>query len=552
MPYNGETSRTMEPIHTTFVIISGIILFLFGIDNFSREIQSISGEKFRKFLSIATKNPLVGLMLGSSITAVIQSSTATSVIVVGLVNAGVLSFKNSLGVIFGANIGTTITAQLVAMKMTDFAPVLIFCGFLLGTIPNKFKFLGKSIFYFGLVFLSLDLISKTTISFKELTIVHDIFKDVHSPLLGLVIGAGITSILQSSSVTTGIAVILTDQGAIPLSAAVPIILGANIGTTITSAIASFNMDYPAKRVALAHALYNLGGVILFLPFLYTLEKYLNTLKYSPGQLLAFAHFFFNASTSIVFIILISPFEKLIKFLVGRGQDDTESFDLMSIVSISDSDISIDLFRPFFPRLLEYTSTFYTNVMLAIETQDKRLISKAKRQSSELEYLMKGFYSKAQSIGQKELSEAQAQELLKFIFQADYIRQLKDSLDDLISLNKQLSDFNQRLSVDSLLDLQKIYPLIVRKFDLVKTYLHQENGKQDEINTLDDEFRYAIMQAFNRFIHMAQKKDSKEGVVLADIFSLQQRIQNKLNLYLHFLKDGKNTFRSDLNNHVDNS
>jgi len=137
----------MGELQIAIAVAAAVVLFLFGIEHFSAEIQSISGRRFRRFIAKGTNNRFAGFTLGAAVTAVIQSSTATSVIAVGLVNAGVLTFRQSLGVLFGANVGTTVTAQLVAMKLTDFAPVLILAGFVAGLLPFKWKIFGRSIFY---------------------------------------------------------------------------------------------------------------------------------------------------------------------------------------------------------------------------------------------------------------------------------------------------------------------------------------------------------------------------------------------------------------------
>ncbi|MFG1481588.1 Na/Pi symporter, partial [Halobacteriovorax sp. HFRX-1_3] len=149
----------MKDFQIILAATSSVILFVFGLENFSKEVQNITGEKFRKFLGSATMYPVVGLLIGAIITAFIQSSSATSVIAISLVNAGVMSFKNSVGIIFGANVGTTVTAQLVAFKLTAFAPVFIIVGFLLSFTRSRYAIFGKTLFYFGFVFFSLNLIS---------------------------------------------------------------------------------------------------------------------------------------------------------------------------------------------------------------------------------------------------------------------------------------------------------------------------------------------------------------------------------------------------------
>ena len=204
--------------------LTAIILFIFGLENFSTEIQQISGERFRKFLARATSIPLVGLLIGALVTAVVQSSSATSVIAVSLVNAGVLSFKNSVSVIFGANVGTTVTAQLVAFKLTAFAPLLIIAGFLLSLLKSRVSIFGKSIFYIGFVFFSLNLISTALQPLQQEPALVSYLTEPHNVFLAILAGCLFTAVVQSSSVTTGLAIIFTQQGLLSLENAVPLIL----------------------------------------------------------------------------------------------------------------------------------------------------------------------------------------------------------------------------------------------------------------------------------------------------------------------------------------
>lgn len=266
----------MEHVHVIMAGITAIILFVFGLENFSKEIEKITGDHFRKSLSRATKIPVLGVLIGAFVTAVIQSSSATSVITISLVNAGVLSFENSVGIIFGSNIGTTITAQLVAFKLTAFAPLFIIFGFILSLTRSRYSIFGKTIFYFGFVFFSLNLISSSLQPLQNNKILIDVLTKQHNLLYAILFGCLFTSIVQSSSVTTGLAIIFTQQGLLSLENAVPLIMGANIGTTATALIAMFNMDIAAKKTALSHFLFNVGGVLIFTPILFIFGDRLNT------------------------------------------------------------------------------------------------------------------------------------------------------------------------------------------------------------------------------------------------------------------------------------
>ena len=232
----------MEQLHIITAGITAVILFVFGLDNFSREVEKISGERFRKFLAQATRIPLLGLVIGALVTAVIQSSSATSVITIGLVNAGVLSFKNSVGIIFGSNVGTTITAQLVAFKLTAFAPLFIILGFVISLLRSRVAIFGRVVFYFGFVFFSLNLIAFSLQPLQENESLITLLMEPQNPLYGILLGCLFTALVQSSSVTTGLAIIFTQQGILGLENAVPLILGANIGTTATGLIAVFGID----------------------------------------------------------------------------------------------------------------------------------------------------------------------------------------------------------------------------------------------------------------------------------------------------------------------
>jgi phosphate:Na+ symporter len=283
-------------------ILPGIILFLYGIEHFSSEILKVSGESFRNLIKKLTKTPSRGLLSGALSTAVIQSSTATTIIALGLVNAGVLSFSNSLGVIFGANIGTAITAHLIAFKITFFAPFLIILGFIISLIGGKYKFLGKPVFYFGLVFFSLNLISTSLVFLQDAPEILMLFDYLSNVFIAIGVGILLTILFQSSSVTTGLAIVFTLNGIIGFEHALPIVLGSNVGTTATSLIASRTMDLFSRRAAMAHFLFNVLGLLLILPFLSSFIDVMNYIGGDPALKVANAHLIFNLCAGIFFIL----------------------------------------------------------------------------------------------------------------------------------------------------------------------------------------------------------------------------------------------------------
>jgi phosphate:Na+ symporter len=304
-----------------FAIIPGIILFLYGIEQFSREVQLAAGDYFRNLIQHLTKTPVRGTVAGALVTSLVQSSTATTVITVGLVNAGIISFTASLGIIFGANLGTTLTSQLVALNLTAFAPMFILIGFIIGIIPGRFRIFGRPVFYFGLVFFSLSLISSVMVPYRTDPELLALMAMMDTVFLQIAFGFLITNIFQSSSVTTGLVVVMSQNGLITPTMAIPILLGANLGTPATTLLIAMRMNTSAKRAAVAHFLFNFLGVLLFLPFLGPFTNFIISLGGDAGQQVANAHLIFNLICCIVFLILIRQFERLVMRAVPGREDD---------------------------------------------------------------------------------------------------------------------------------------------------------------------------------------------------------------------------------------
>ncbi|NMB79449.1 MAG: Na/Pi cotransporter family protein [Methanomicrobiales archaeon] len=304
-----------------FAIIPGIILFLYGIEQFSREVQLAAGEYLRNLIQGMTKTPIRGTAAGALVTAIVQSSTATTVITVGLVNAGILSFAASLGIIFGANLGTTLTSQLVALNLTAFAPIFILIGFVIGIVPGRYRIFGRPVFYFGLVFFSLSLISSVMAPYRTDPQLIALVALMDTVFLQIAFGFLITNIFQSSSVTTGLVVVMSQNGLITPEVAIPILLGANLGTPTTSLLVAARMNTSAKRAAVAHFLFNFLGVLMFLPVLGLFTNLILSLGGDAGQQVANAHLIFNLVCCIVFLILLGPFSTLVMRIVPGREDD---------------------------------------------------------------------------------------------------------------------------------------------------------------------------------------------------------------------------------------
>jgi len=306
-------SSTLITVITS--IIAVVIVFLFAIEKFSRQIQSLVGEKFKLIIEKYTNTPIKGVLVGTGITSILQSSTAVSVLLVSLVESGLIPFTNSLGIIIGANIGTTITSQLVALNLLNIAPFILIAGFLLIKIKNKYQHLGKPIFYFGLIFSCLFIISVITGTFSQNGFLLSIIDHTSNLFFAILAGFIVSTILQSSSITTGIIVILASQGILNFDQAFGIILGTNIGTTTTAILASLVTGKQGKRVALAHFLFNFIGVLIFLPFVNIFSQLISNLPLDIAWQVASAHLIFNVIIAIIFVIFFNQFNRLIHKII---------------------------------------------------------------------------------------------------------------------------------------------------------------------------------------------------------------------------------------------
>ena len=307
----------MSNFRVLLSIISAIVLFLYGLGAFSAEIQRVGGETLTKWLGRLTQSRWLAVLLGAVATAIVQSSSAITALTVALVDAGTMSFRSSLGVLLGANIGTTSTAWLVSLKLTSIGPFFIVFGTLLSALPTRFKVFGKAAFYFGFIFFGLDVVSFTLKPLAQNPIFVEVLSRSSTPIMGALAGMLITAIVQSSSITTGLCILLVQQNIMPAAAAIPIVIGANVGTTATALVASIKMQKTARRVAVANLCFNAFGVLLFLPFLGRFATEVVEFAGDPGMAVAWAQLIFNVVMTLAVFLLLRIFRERLESFDSR-------------------------------------------------------------------------------------------------------------------------------------------------------------------------------------------------------------------------------------------
>lgn len=292
----------MSSFQLLVTAIAAIMLFLYSLQSFSREVRNLGKDRLRRWLAVTTGNRFSGFLLGASFTALVQSSTTVSILSLSLLNAGLMSFPGTLAVLLGAKVGTTLTTWLVSFKLTGIGSFAIIAGTLLSAVPYGVRVAGKSVFYFGLIFLSLDLISTALGPFREDPRLIGWLSAASVPWIGVLAGTAATMILQSSTVTAGLAVVLVQQGVLGTGGAVAILLGANVGTCFTALIAGVPMGKLAKRAAWSYLLFSVTGALVFLPFVTPFTALVVT--WGGENAVALAHLLFNVVTALMFLPIL--------------------------------------------------------------------------------------------------------------------------------------------------------------------------------------------------------------------------------------------------------
>lgn len=309
----------MSVLQTGISVLAAVVLFLFGLQSFSSELQTLGRDTLRQLMTAATRFRLLGFAMGALFTALVQSSSAVSAITVALVDARVLSLAGSFAVLLGANVGTTATAWLVSAKISGLGAIGIVLGALLSILPRTSRVVGKSIFYFGLILFSLDLISTALEPVKQDPALGEWLALASTPWIGLLAGAVATILVQSSSVVSGLVVLLVQAGVLDLTGAVAILVGANAGTTVTGLIASIPLGTAAKRTAVANLAFNGLGVLAFAPFIVPFATWVGLKATSPDIAVALGHLVFNLAIAAFFL----PWTKVIARLLESAPLATE-------------------------------------------------------------------------------------------------------------------------------------------------------------------------------------------------------------------------------------
>lgn len=502
-------------------VISALVLFLYAIDNLSNELQSLASEKFRTVLSKVVKNKYAGALVGIVATAITQSSTVVIVTVMTLVNTGVISFTNSLGVMLGSHIGTTLTAQLALVNSAAIASILIIIGFVLELLGKKFRYVSKPIFFLGLILFSLHLVSLSIEPLRENPEIMQLFSHLSNPILAYFASAIFTIIVQSSSVSTGMIVILASGGMVPIEVAIPMILGANMGTSFTALILSLKLNLYARRAGIANFLVNFLGTLLFMIFLNPFTSLMTSIATGVGQQVALAHLLLNLFSAVIFLLLLKPFEKLIVKIV-KGQEEEILFETKYI----DEDQSKNLqsrikdIKKELAYSIESTIKIYQKAVSAFYNTNKLTLMEIHKLETLNDFLDDEITKAIISLSKFKLSEKDAQRTVALVKISNTIEQLGDLGKDFSQIFERVHDLGieeKDVNIEKLVD---IHNRLMELFRIIeKAILGATEQELMDIKLKEEEIYTLIREEFDIHVNKLQKDDRYNGGPFVDAISI---------------------------------
>lgn len=461
MPAIAAATKTagMEWGSMAMQLMGGLALFLFGMEQMSDALKAVAGERMKTILAKLTSNRIVGAITGAFVTAIIQSSSVTTVLVVGFITAGLMSLSQSVGIIMGANIGTTITAQIVAFKITKLALLMVAVGFsmLFFSKKKRIKQYGAMLMGLGMVFYGMSVMSGAMKPLRSYQPFLDLMMSMENPLVGILVAAAFTGLVQSSSATTGIVIVMAGQGFISLPAGIALAFGANIGTCVTALLAAIGKPREAVRAAAVHILFNVFGVILWIGFIDYLAQFVTAISpvdpsltgidklaaETPRQI-ANAHTIFNVANTIIFIGFTSQFARLVEWLVpDKPLDDTvfPTAKYLDDALLPTPGLALDHVRFELDNMGQRVKEMYAPIMEAVLDGDKEELKKIHLGDDEVDMLYAQIIRYLGKISQTVLTPKQTIELANLMSAANNMENFGDLIEtDMVDLgNKRIKE-----------------------------------------------------------------------------------------------------------------
>lgn len=517
-------------------IFGGLGLFLYGMKLMGDGLENVAGEKLKGILEKITNNKMMGVFVGTIVTAVIQSSSATTVMVVSFVNAGLMSLIQATGVILGSNIGTTITAQMVSFKLEVVAPIFIGIGAILMLVSKKKKIRDIAVISvgFGILFMGMNLMSSSMQPIAEL----EVFKEIiivmgKYSILGVLVGVVMTAIVQSSSATTSILVALASAGTIDMKIAFPIVLGCNIGTCVTAIIASLTANKTAKKAALLHLLFKIFGTIIFLPLsAYVIRIVAYLTPYNLGRQVANAHTIFN----IVITIVVLPISNYFVKFVNKVLPDDEKKEICGAIYLDKKLLETPVVASTqvvkeTVRMAQIARDNFQLAMKAFFYGDDNDIKNVYENENIINILEKDITDYLVEFSQHNLPKENAELISEVYHTINDIERIGDHCENIVEL--AINKFNNKIEIskEALNEIKEIFEVTLSSVDIAIRRFIKEDENEDEVVYEVEERIDMLERKFrnNNIIRLNSKKCYTDaGLIFFDLLSNLERIGDHAN------------------------
>jgi phosphate:Na+ symporter len=461
-------------------LLGGLAIFLLGMERMTESLKLVAGDRLRALLLRLTSSRFAGLATGAGITAVIQSSSVTTVLVVGFITSGLMTFEQSIGVILGANIGTTITAQIIAFKVTTYALLGVAVGFGLSFFSKSGarKAQGDALLGLGLVFFGMTIMGDAMEPLRSSETFIDAMSRLENPLVGAAIGALFTALVQSSSATTGIVIVLAQQGLINIDSGIALILGANVGTSVTALLAAIGKPREALRASMAHTIFNVGGVLLWLPLVGVLGSMVSSIGGGTAREIANAHSVFNVVNALLVIGFAPQFARFIERLVKDRPDEIEEAIRAKYLDrelIRTPALALDRARLELLRMADRVREMMAQILPAILGGDRWKLLEIQSLDDEVDALHGHIIGYLGQISETRLTEESTQELLDLMGATNDLESIGDLIETNM-VNLGLTRIEEGLSVSETTRemLTELHAAVSESLDLSMMALAQKN------------------------------------------------------------------------------
>ena len=453
-------------------LLGGTALLLYGVRLVGEGLQRAAGTRLRHILGTLSGNRLKALLVGAGVTAVLQSSSATTVMLVGFASAGLLTLRQTIGVILGADIGTTVTVQLLAFNLLQISPAIVFAGWLVSLARGPVGYLGRAVLGFGLLFLGIKLISDGTIPLKESALFREnLAALVGQPLLLLVIAAAFTALVHSSAATIALAISLATNGLMPLEGAIPIIFGANIGTAGTALIASAGANVEARRVAFAHAAFKIGGVIVFLPFGIAFSELIRSTSSDLPRQIANAHTLFNVALAALFLPFAGIAADVFTRLIPETKRSEEGAIYLNPQVLDTPAVALGQAVRETLRMGDVVAMSLRDALTVFEHDDESLMRQIVKRDDQIDRLEDEIKQYLTRLREQGLTEEQAERETALLFVVIDLEAIGDVIDkQLMELAEKKIAGNHRFSAQGLAEIRDLHAKVVENVELAMSAL----------------------------------------------------------------------------------